>query len=330
MTKKDLIPLEDRNITKDQTYRLLLDELRSIISTGQSKVYRAADTLKVQVYWQIGERLVREELNHQDRAGYGKVLIENVAADLGFSRRLLYEIVKFYRVYPIVHAVCAQLSWSHFGVLIEIETERARLFYQNKAVLNSWSVRELQSRVKDRLYENSSRDEIDQVFTAKLPATTDPLKIFKDQYDFRPMGLRLTTEKDLEDRIVSNIELFLKEMGDDFCFLGRQVPIRLDNETHYIDLVLYNKGIPCTVLVDLKSGKFDSRDVGQMNKYVNYYRENRQYAHEKDTIGLIICREVGRDEVHYALGGLEEKIFVAEYRIKLPSEEKIIKALQDM
>jgi len=65
-----------------------------------------------------------------------------------------------------------------------------------------------------------------------------------------------------------------------------------------------------------------------MNKYVNYYRQNRQYHNEKDTIGLIICREVGKEEIKYALGGLEEKIFVATYKTKLPSEEKLKKALK--
>jgi len=80
--------------------------------------------------------------------------------------------------------------------------------------------------------------------------------------------------------------------------------------------------------VDLKIGRLDSRDIGQMNKYIGYYRRNKQYEHEKDTIGLIICKEAGREEVVYALNGLEEKIFIATYKVKLPSEEKIKKAIK--
>ena len=77
-------------------------------------------------------------------------------------------------------------------------------------------------------------------------------------------------------------------------------------------------------------GNFSSRDVGQMNKYIGYYRRDKQYAHEQDTIGLIICREAGREEVVYALDGLEEKIFIARYKVKLPSEAKIKKALKNI
>ncbi len=83
-------------------------------------------------------------------------------------------------------------------------------------------------------------------------------------------------------------------------------------------------------MVDLKIGKLDSGDIGQMNKYIGYYRLNRQYEHEKDTIGLVICREAGKEEVTYALDGLEEKIFIAKYKVKLPSEDKIKKAIKKL
>jgi hypothetical protein len=84
------------------------------------------------------------------------------------------------------------------------------------------------------------------------------------------------------------------------------------------------------VLVDLKIGKLDSREIGQMNKYIGYYRRNKQYAHEKETIGLIICHGAGREEITCALDGLEERIFVAKYKVKLPSDEKIKRALKKL
>jgi hypothetical protein len=61
-----------------------------------------------------------------------------------------------------------------------------------------------------------------------------------------------------------------------------------------------------------------------MNKYIGYWRRHRQYEHEQPTIGLIICREEGV----YALAGLKEKIFIAKYKVKLPSEAKIKKAIR--
>ena len=248
--------------------------------------------------------------------------MKNLALDLSFSKRLLYEIVKFYNVYPIVHTVSAQLSWSHYGILIESSNEKQREFYQNKAVQNSWGVRELKAQIKSHLYENTSKSEIEMVCRTSL-SPINKLGIFKDTYDLGFINFQKeASEKELETHIVNNIIEFLQEIGDDFSISGRQVPIKIDGKTHYIDLVLYHCGIPCKILVDLKIGEFNSRDIGQMNKYVNYYRQNKQYEHENDTIGLIFCRDAGKEEVKYALGGLEEKIFIAKYKVKLPSDEK--------
>ena len=84
------------------------------------------------------------------------------------------------------------------------------------------------------------------------------------------------------------------------------------------------------MLVDLKIGRLSAQDIGQINKYLGYWRRHKQYAHEQPAIGLIICREAGQEEVVYALDGLEEKIFIAKYKIKLPSEAKIKKALKNL
>jgi predicted nuclease of restriction endonuclease-like (RecB) superfamily len=297
-------------------------------SQSEYQAYKAVDNIKVQTYWQLGERIVREELKHQNRADYGKYLIDNLAVDLGIGRLKLYRIVKFYRLHEIVSAVPIQLSWGHFIELIGLDDSEERLFYQHKAIISSWGVRELRRQTQRRLYQNTSKNEIEEIFKAKLSAT-QPYEIFKDTYNFNFIDLRSDDyEKDLENKILDSLEMFLKELGEDFCISGRQVPIKIDRKTHYIDLVLYHKGIPCNVLVDLKIGKLDSGDIGQMNKYIGYYRRSKQYEHEKDTIGLIICREAVREEVVYALDGLEKKIFIVKYKVKLPSEAKIKQAIR--
>jgi len=330
MTKKnrELTPASN-SPTADKDYQNLLQELRGIIAKGQYAAYKAVDNLKIQTYWQLGERIVREELSRADRAEYGKYLIDNLTADLGTERRELYRIVKFYRCYEIVATVSPQLSWSHYENLIELD-DKKRPFYQNNAILHSWSVRELRKQIKSKLYEKTSPQEVAAVFRAELP-TVEPAEVFKDAYNFNFIELEHhENERDLEKKIISNCPAFLKELGADFAFVGNQAPLKIDSETHFIDLVLYHRAIPCAILVDLKMGKLDSRDIGQMNKYVEYWRRHKQYKHEKDTIGLIICREAGREEVVYALGGLEEKIFVAEYKVKLPSETTIKKALREL
>jgi len=268
-------------------------------------------------------------MRNKARADYGEYLINNLALDLKIEKRLMFRIVKFYKLYPIVASLMPQLSWTHYYQLISIENDKERKFYEQKIIINSWSVRELARQINSRLYQKTNDKEIAETFKTKLPAIVDIKKIFKPDYDFNFLEIApYHLEKELEAKIIKDIEHFLKELGEDFLYLGHQVPIQIDNEKHYIDLVLYHRGIPCVILVDLKANKLDSRDIGQMNKYIGYYRNNKQYVFEEDAIGLIICREAGREEVIYALDGLEEKIFVAIYKTKLPSEEKIKRVMR--
>jgi len=319
---------KNTNIQDNKNYQHLLGDIKSLIDKGKYKAYKAFDNILVQTNWQIGERIVREELENKTRADYGKYLIDNLAHDLGMKRRELYKVVNFYKCYPIVPSLKAQLSWTHYKRLIEIQDKRKREFYVNQIILHSWSVRELQNQIRKGLYENMPKKEIADTFKAKLPVV-NPQEVFKNTYDFQFIEVgREEQEKDLENKILANAEEFLKELGNDFALVGRQVPIKIGKETHFIDLVLFHLGVPCFVLVEIKNREFQSKDTGQINEYIGYYRANKQYDYMKDTIGLIICREANHEKVVYALDGLQEKIFVAEYKVKLPSENVIKKAVK--
>ena len=314
-------------ISKDHdSYRNLLNELKSILNKGLARAYKAVDNIKVQTYWQIGERIVREELNNKNRADYGKYLINQLSEDLLINRQRLYEIVKFYRCFEIVRTVSGQLSWNHYLELIKVEDMVQRNFYQAKAVNENWSVRELRSQIRNDLFNNSISNN-QNLPARKRRSISNALEIFKAEYDLGFAGT-YQNEEEFENGIVHNIDSFLRELGHEIAYCGRQVPIKIDGLNHYIDLLLYHKGIPCNILVELKTRKLDARDVGQMNKYVNYFRINRQYEHEKGTIGLIICSETGIEEAQYALGGLEEKIFIATYQPKLPTIEQLKNAVK--
>jgi len=314
----------NQEMINQKDYHNLLHELKSILEKGKSRSYKAVDNILAETRWQIGERIAREELKYQNRADYGEYLLKNLAIDLHTVKQRLSEIVRFYKCYPIVRTLSGQLSWSHYIELIELGSQKERSFYEQKIQIFSWSVRELRENINNHLYQKTDSKEIEEIFKTKLPTIIDIKNIFKPDYDYN--FLEMTSnylEKELETKIIKDIANFLQELGEDFSFLGHQVPILIDNEKHYIDLVLYHRGIPCIVLVDLKSDKLDSRDIGQMNKYIGYYRNNKQYVFEEDAIGVIICREAGREEVIYALNGLEKQIFVSIYKAKLPSEEKI-------
>ncbi len=325
----DKLAVKDNKAGKLERYDELLYDIKSLLERAKYAAYKTVDNIRVQTYWQIGERIAREEFQHKERAEYGKRAIEMLAKDLGFERRLFYRIVKFYRKYPIVVTVSPQLTWSHYEALITIEDNKIRLFYGQQTLQNVWSIRELREQIKLNLYEKTLKDGKIVKITSLPLKPVIPEEAFKNSYRFDFLDLpKKYSEKDIENGLLFRTEQLLLEFGTDFALLARQKPIIIDGEYHRVDLELYHRGIPCIILVDLKMGKFKADYVGQMNKYLDYYKENRKYEWECDPIGLIICEYKGEEEVHYALGSLSNKIFVADYKAKLPPEEEIKKKLK--
>ena len=116
-----------KGITSPEGYKQLLADIKSILQKGLSKAYKAVDNIKVQTYWQIGERIVREELQHKERADYGERLIEKLTIDLDIQKSILYESMQFYKTYSIFHAVRGELSWTHYREYQIVTALRAQL-----------------------------------------------------------------------------------------------------------------------------------------------------------------------------------------------------------
>jgi len=248
------------------------------------------------------------------------------------TRQMLARIVRFYRAYPIVAALNTQISWSHYEALAAIDDRDERIFYEGEVVRNAWSVRQLDEQIKGGLYRRALKDPAPVAPTSPLAPATRPEDAFRGLYSFVVPGLPTGfDEAQLEAGLLATFQRFLEELGPGFYVRRSQQTIIIDGQLHSVDLELYNRDIPATVLCDLKLGPFRDIYVGQMNKYVSYYRERvPRHEWEKPTIGLIVCESAGRDEVRYALAGLEEKIFVAEYQVRLPTEEKIKARLQEL
>jgi predicted nuclease of restriction endonuclease-like (RecB) superfamily len=311
-------------------YSVLLNEVREILDTARTRAYQAVDNLRVQAYWQVGERVVRAELEHKDRADYGARVLERLAHDLAMTRQTLSRIVRFYRTYPLVTTLRAQLAWSHYELLSALDDAAERTFYESEVVRNAWSVRQLDEEIKSGRYRRALRNESPTVAVARTASAVRAEDAFRSLYSFAVPGLPGGfDEAQLEEALLTNFERFLAELGPGFYVRRSQQPLVIDGQYHTVDLELYNRDIPAVVLVDLKVGPFRDGYVGQMNKYVSYYRERMPHHEwERPTIGLIVCESAGRDEVRYTLAGLEERIFVAEYQVRLPTERVIKERLE--
>lgn len=221
-----------------------------------------------------------------------------------------------------------KLSFSHFIELLKLDTPLKRSFYQIEIIKNDWSVRELQRAMNSLLFERTglSSDKQSVLVSHHCGAEMKPDDIFRNPYVLEFLGLErkaIYQETDLEEAIINHIQSFLLELGRGFCFEARQKRITFDNTHYRIDLVFYHRILKCHILLDLKLGEFTPADAGQMNVYLNYYKEHETQESDNQPIGIILC--AGRNEtlVKYATSGLSQKVFVSKYLINLPSEEQL-------
>lgn len=232
----------------------------------------------------------------------------------------------------------SRLSYSHFIELIRIEDALERLFYEVETIKNNWSVRELERAIETSLFIRTGLSKnkhavIDKIKNLKPENSVD---VIRNPYILEFIGLDDKyeySESDLEQAILTQLQKFLVELGTGFCFEARQKRITFDNIHYRIDLVFYHRILKCHVLIDLKIGKFTHADAGQMNVYLNYYKDNEMSGGDNPPIGIILCGDKNDTLVKYATSGLDDTLFVSKYLVKLPKknilEEFIKKELGD-
>jgi predicted nuclease of restriction endonuclease-like (RecB) superfamily len=230
-----------------------------------------------------------------------------------------------------------QLSFTHIIELLKTDSPLKRNFYEVEAIKNAWSVRELQRAMNSMLFERTGLSEDKHTLLKKNNNQKKllPEDVFRNSYILEFLGLKEETaysESDMEQAIIDHLQIFLLELGRGFCFECRQKRITFDNTHYHIDLVFYHRILKCHVLIDLKLGEFSHADSGQMNVYLNYYRENESQKDDNPPVGIILCATKNESLVKYATANLPHKLFIYKYRINLPSEielEKIIKEEQE-
>ncbi len=210
--------------------------------------------------------------------------------------------------------------------LLSVKNTLAREFYEAEALRGGWSVRQLDRQINSQFYERTalSKNKAAMLEREGTPrpedrvlsqeAIKDPLVLefldLKDEY----------SESDLEEALIRHLETFLLELGEDFCFIGRQKRLRVGNQWYRVDLLFFHRSLRCLVVIDLKIGSFTHADAGQMHFYLNYAREHWVHEGENPPVGLILCSEKDEALARYALEGLPNNVMAAEYRITLPDE----------
>jgi predicted nuclease of restriction endonuclease-like (RecB) superfamily len=215
--------------------------------------------------------------------------------------------------------------------LLTVSDDLARSFYEKQAIKENWSFREMKRQMDAALFQRLalSTDKKGVIALAKKGQVLNAAKdAIKDPYIFEFLQLpkeKILKERGLEKKLIDNLQKFLLELGKGFSFVARQYKITIDNEHYFIDLVFYHRILKCFVLIDLKTRKVKHADIGQMNLYLNYFKEEENITGDDEPIGIIIAADKHEFTVKYATGGLTNKIFISKYQLHLPD----LKALEE-
>jgi predicted nuclease of restriction endonuclease-like (RecB) superfamily len=313
----------------------LLSDIRQLIESARRQTARAVNSALVTMYWHIGRR-IRVDVLKNDRAEYGKEIVSALSAQLteeygrGFGRRNLFRMMQFAEYFEdprIVSALSTQLGWSHFVEILSVDDPLKRDFYVEMCRVERWSVRTLRHKVGHLLYERTAiskkpADLIEQdITTLRDEDRLTPDMVFRDPYFLDFLGLSgQHSEKDIEQAILRELQAFILELGSDFAFVARQKRITVDSEDYYLDLLFYHRRLRCLVAIDLKLGKFQAADKGQMELYLRWLEKHDLQPGEEPPLGLILCADKSTE--HVELLRLEQSgIRVAQYLTELPPKE---------
>ncbi|MBC8174363.1 MAG: DUF1016 domain-containing protein [Candidatus Marinimicrobia bacterium] len=225
--------------------------------------------------------------------------------------------------------VLSRLSWSHICLLLAVSDKDARSFYEIEIASNRWSVREAKRQIESMLFErlvlSKNKKGLKQL-SEKGQIIETPEDALKDPYVLEFLGLNEKNEwleSDLEKALMNHLQKFIMELGKGFMFVARQHRISINNEHYHIDLVFYNKILRSYVLIDLKTGKFDHSDYGQMKFYLNYFKEEMCDDADNEPIGIVLCYDKDDTFVEYVLKD-EKKIFAKKYLLTLPDKKLLM------
>jgi predicted nuclease of restriction endonuclease-like (RecB) superfamily len=321
----------------------LLDDVRNLIRQAREATAQAVNSALVLLYWQVGQR-IRTEVLKSRRAAYGQEICSTLSNELaaefgtGFSRPNLTRMLRFAEVFPdpqIVAALSRQLSWSHFVEIIYLRDDLQRDFYAEMCRIERWSVRTLHAKVQSMLFERTALSrKPDDLIRKELDALRDedtmtPDLVFRDPYFLNFLGLADNyCEKDLETAILRDLQQFILELGAGFAFIDRQKRIVIDGRDFFIDLLFFHRRLRRLLAIDLKIGRFEAADKGQMELYLRWLERHEMQPGEGPPLGLVLCADKGEEQVE--LLQLDRSgIRVASYLTELPPLPLLRKKLHD-
>lgn len=224
--------------------------------------------------------------------------------------------------------IVSRLSFSHIREIMSVDDPLARYFYEQECIKCTWSVRELRRQISTNLYFRTgiSGNPEKMLSQSSVQGHDSAALQIRQPFTFEFLGLKaqeIVDEHDLEDALISHLQEFILELGKGFCFEARQKRIIIDDEYYYPDLLFYNRILHCGVIIELKNEEFSHENLGQLNAYVSYYKENEMQLGDNPPVGILLCTRKGKKMVEYALAGMDNQLFVSTYMLQLPDKKTL-------
>ena len=252
-------------------------------------------------YYNVGKLLI-EAQGGESRAKYGDGLIKEYSKRLtnelgkGYSTRNLKLMRKFY-LFQKGQTLSAQLSWSHYIELLDLDDINKINYYIKIVEERNLSVRQLRQIIKEKEYERIDENTRLKLILKEKNQIQDYIKhpiLIKNN-----MNIEEITEELLEQLILNDMDSFLTELGQGFCYIKHQYKIKIGDSYNYIDLLLYNIIYNCYVVIELKVTELKNEHVGQIQVYMNYINKNIETLNQNDTIGIIVCKRENKFIMEY-------------------------------
>ena len=297
----------------DKYYKEIKDKLIDDEIYAKTKDY-SKERHKVITYFETG-KLLYEAGNE-----YGKSIIDNYSKKLinevgkKYDKRTLYRMRKLYKVFSDskVSALLTLLSWSHYLEVLTIKNTDELIFYINLAVNKRLNYRQLHEKIKNKEYERLDEKTKEKIINDDNLELIDTVKnpiLIKNSYN---IDIDNISEKFLQRLILEDISGFMNELGDGFCFIKEEYPIKIGDRYNYIDLLLFNIKYNCYVVVELKVTELKKEHIGQIEFYMNYIDENIKTVNQNKTIGILIVKENNKFVIKYKTN---EGIVSREYQL---------------
>ena len=330
-------------VTKE--YVNWIESLKEKIKRSQIKASVQINYELLDLYWALGKEIVEK----QKTSKWGEGLLDRMSKDLkhefpgmsGFSVQNLRSIKYWYSFYTDqnrlqlvseninIEELVKSIPWGHNQrIMYKCKDINEAVFYVRKTIENNWSRSILQHQIDSDLFKRQGKAVSN--FHTKLPDVQSELaeQTLKNPYNFDFLMMRdKYDEKELESALIDQITNFLLELGTGFSYMGRQVHVKVGDSDFYIDLLFYHTRLHCYIVVELKTDKFKPEYIGKLNFYITAINKQFKSELDKQTIGLLICKDKDDVVAEYALEEITQPIGIANYKIETVLSDEIQSSL---